>query len=118
MSLHRGAVFFATDPEEQKMRNLDANAQVAVTTGANTWAKGLDVVVEGSAVRVIDPRELPEAAEAYAAKYGEVWRFVVGGGGVLVETDGHPSHLFRVAPGRVLSFAKDPHDQTRFRFTT
>ncbi len=61
------------------MRNLDANAQVAVTTGANTWAKALDVVVGGSAVRVIDPRELQEAARAYVAKYREVWRFVVGG---------------------------------------
>src|SRR5689334_21108332 len=49
------AFHFCTGAEEQKQRNLDANQQVAVTTGstgANGWGVGKDVVVEGSAVRV------------------------------------------------------------------
>src|ERR687889_2043648 len=52
-----GAFFFCTGSQEQKQRNLDANPQVAVTTGstgANGWDSGKDVVVEGTAVRVTD----------------------------------------------------------------
>ncbi len=41
------AVYFCTGLEEQKGRNLQQNDQVVITTGNNTWAKGLDVVVEG-----------------------------------------------------------------------
>ena len=44
---HDGAFAFCTGPEEQKARNLAANPQVAVTTGAtgaNGWASGKDVV--------------------------------------------------------------------------
>src|SRR3954469_9984056 len=46
-----GTVHFCTGLREQKARNLEHNAQVALTTGENSWARGLDVVVEGSAVR-------------------------------------------------------------------
>ena len=45
------AVYFCTGLEEQKGRNLEHNDHVALTTGNNTWASGLDVVVEGQAVR-------------------------------------------------------------------
>src|SRR2546423_14596221 len=43
---------FCTGLREQKARNLERHRQVALTTGSNDWAKGLDVVVEGTAVRV------------------------------------------------------------------
>ena len=66
--------------DEQKARNLEHNAQVALTTGTNTWAAGLDVVVEGIAVRVVDRDELQRLADAYEAKYGSVWHFDVGDG--------------------------------------
>src|SRR5262245_41360090 len=46
---HDGALHFCTGLEEQKARNLEANRSVALTTGVNTWADGLDVVVEGTA---------------------------------------------------------------------
>ena len=49
-----GAVHFCTGLREQKARNLERNRQVAVTTGSNAWARGIDVVVEGTAVRVTD----------------------------------------------------------------
>src|SRR4029453_9778901 len=52
---HGGAFAFCTGPEEQKQRSLDANKQVAVTTGAtgaSGWRAGKDIVVEGTALRV------------------------------------------------------------------
>src|SRR5512133_2242938 len=56
-----GAFAFCTGSKEQKQRNLDANPRVAVTTGAtgaDGWDSGKDVVVEGTAVRVIDAAAL------------------------------------------------------------
>src|SRR3954467_13153380 len=47
-------VHFCTGLREQKARNLEQNTNVALTTGNNAWARGLDVVVEGTAVRVVD----------------------------------------------------------------
>src|SRR5436189_6318609 len=48
------AVHFCTGLREQKARNLEHSSKVALTTGNNSWARGLDVVVEGKAVRVND----------------------------------------------------------------
>ena len=54
--------------------------QVALTTGNNTWAQGLDVVVEGAATGVTDRDALQAIADAYEAKYGSDWHFDVGDG--------------------------------------
>lgn len=56
------AFAFTTGLGEQKTRNLEHHAPVAVTTGANTWARGLDVVVEGTAMRVTDHAALQRLA--------------------------------------------------------
>ena len=108
-----GAVHFCTGLEEQKARNLEQNPHVAVTTGNNSWAAGLDVVVEGTAVRVTDSDALQQLADAYEAKYGSVWHWNVGDG--MLRGDGHEAAAFRVEPTKVLAFAKDPHGQTRYR---
>ena len=107
-------VFFCTGLDEQKARNLEHNTQVAITTGNNTWAQGLDVVVEGTAVRVTERDDLQRLADAYEAKYGSAWRFGVGDG--LFVTEGHEAAVFRIEPSKVLAFAKEPHAQTRYRF--
>src|SRR5687767_1603014 len=62
------AVHFCTGLREQKARNLEHNSQVALTTGDNRWARGLDVVVEGVAVRVTDRQALQRLADAYETK--------------------------------------------------
>jgi hypothetical protein len=49
-----GAKRFSTGAGEQKLANLLANSHVVLTTGCNRWDQGLDVVVEGDAVRVTD----------------------------------------------------------------
>jgi len=110
-----GVVHFCTGLREQKARNLERGAHVALTTGNNTWARGLDVVVEGSAVRVTDQHTLERLADAYEAKYGSAWHFEVGDG-VFVGSGENVAAVFRIEPAKVLAFAKEPHGQTRYRF--
>ena len=109
-----GAVHFCTGSREQKARNLEHHGQVALTTGNNTWARGLDVVVEGTAVRVTDGDALQRLADAFEAKYGSAWHFEVGDG--VFGTSEDPAPVFRIEPDKVLAFAKEPHAQTRYRF--
>jgi len=110
-----GAMHFCTGLREQKARNLEDRRQVALTTGNNTWARGLDVVVEGTAIRVVDRHSLQRLADAYEAKYGSEWHFDVGDG--VFGTGEDAAAVFRIEPAKVLAFAKDPHAQTTFRFT-
>jgi hypothetical protein len=110
-----GAVHFCTGLREQKARNLGHDSRVAVTTGNNTWAQGLDVVVEGTAIRVIDNDALQRLADAYEAKYGNAWHFDVGDGAFGTGEDA--AAVFRIDPAKVLAFAKAPHAQTTYRFT-
>ena len=111
---HDGAMHFTTGLEEQKARNIEHNANVALTTGTNTWAKGLDVVVEGRAVRVTDRSALERLAAAIEDKYGSVWHFDVGEG-LFLHGDGGEAAVFRVEAAKVMAFAKDPHGQTTYR---
>jgi hypothetical protein len=110
-----GAFYFCTGLREQKARNLEHNPRVAVTTGTNAWASGLDLVIEGAATRLTDPADLQRAAAAYEAKYGSVWHWDVGDG--LLVSDDNEAALFRVEPAKVLAFAKDPHGHTRYRLS-
>ena len=107
-------VHFCTGLREQKARNLEQRAQVALTTGTNTWAEGLDVVVEGTAVRVTEQEGLQRLADAYEAKYGSAWHFDVGDGAFGTGEDA--AAVFRIEPAKVLAFAKEPHAQTTYRF--
>jgi general stress protein 26 len=107
-------VHFTTGLEEQKARNLEHNQHVALTTGNNTWDRGLDVVVEGSAVRVTDQETLQRIADAYVAKYGSAWQFEVGDG-VFRHGSESEAGVFRIEPEKVIAFAKEPHGQTTYR---
>jgi general stress protein 26 len=118
-----GAFVFCTGPEEQKQRNLDGNAHVAVTTGATGaqgWDVGKDVVVEGVAARVTDGADLESLAAAWSAKYGDDWRFEVRGD-EFVELShsggagGGGAWVYRVRPDKVMAFGGD-HGQTTYRF--
>ena len=113
---HDGAAHFCTGPQEQKARNLEHSDRVAMTTGTNTWAAGLDVVVEGRAVRLTEHGALQGVADALEAKYGEVWHFDVADGGFRgAGTDA--ARVFRVEADKIMAFAKDPHGQTSYRFS-
>ena len=107
---HDGAMHFSTGLDEQKARNLEGNSQVALTTGNNTWNEGLDVVIEGSAERVREG--LQAIADAFVAKYGEVWRFEVRDD--MFAHGGGEAAVLRVDAAKTLAFAKRPHGQTAF----
>jgi general stress protein 26 len=109
-----GAMHFCTGLREQKAHNLERNAHVALTTGNNTWAAGLDVVLEGTAVRLTGRDDMQRIADAYEAKYGSDWHFDVGDG---VFGEGElAAAVFRIEPAKALAFAKDPHGHTTYRF--
>jgi general stress protein 26 len=109
-----GAVHFCTGLREQKARNLEHRQQVALTTGSNSWAQGMDVVVEGTANRLIDRTVLQRLANAYESKYGSEWHFDVGDG--VFGSGDDAAAVFRIEPIKLLAFAKQPHAQTTFRF--
>jgi general stress protein 26 len=119
-----GALHFCTGPGEQKAKNIEANPQCTLTTGCNEFGKGLDVVVEGQAVRVMDTQMLERLASMWLSKLD--WPFDVIDGGfrdpAIEEGDGDsgdlaPALVFRVMPTKVLAFGKgEPYSQTRYRF--
>lgn len=114
---HGGALHFCTGPEEQKAVNLEANRQVALTTGCNRWQDGFDVIVEGEAERVNDMEKLSELARAWREKWDGSWRFEPISDGFR-HTDGESTaYVFAVRPSKVLVFGKGGFSQTRHRFT-
>lgn len=104
---------FCTGSDEQKARNLERNANVAVTTGVNSWKDGLDVVVEGSIARLTGGETLKQIADAYREKYSGEWDF--DNDDEVFDPDGNRAHVFRVTPTKVIAFAKSPHGQTTFK---
>ena len=109
------ALHFCTGVTEQKALNIRSNPDVVLTTGANAWDAGLDVVVEGAGRRVVDPATLVRLAAAWTRKWDGRWKFEVidegfGGG------EHGAVHVFAVRPTKVLAFGKSPFTHTRYRF--
>ena len=109
-----GAVHFTTGPDERKGRNLRQDPHCTLTTGRNDLHGGIDVVVEGTAVRVTDGAGLQAVQQAFLDKYGEEWRFEVDGD-VFAHGSGR-AWVFRLEPTLAYAFAKDPYSHTRYRF--
>jgi uncharacterized pyridoxamine 5'-phosphate oxidase family protein len=109
------ALYFCTGPRERKAKNLADNPRCVLTTGDNSLDDGLDLVVEGDAVRVSEEAKLQRIADAYEATYGSDWRFTVRDG--LFHHDGGDALVFEVTPTTVFGFHKgEPFSQTRWRF--
>ncbi len=110
------ALYFCTGPEERKARNLERNPHCVLTTGTPTLGEGMDLVVEGDAVRATDDAVLRAVAEEYVAAYGEDWRFAVRDGAFHSEGGG-PAYVFEVTPVTAFGFGKGKTpSQTRWRF--
>jgi hypothetical protein len=110
-----GALHIGTGPHEQKARNLAKNPLCAMTTGTNAYGEGLDLVVEGEAVRVTEHDRLQRVADAFEAKYGSDWHFDV--------VDGKFNHagaedalVFAIAPVTAYGFGKGIFSHTRWQF--
>jgi nitroimidazol reductase NimA-like FMN-containing flavoprotein (pyridoxamine 5'-phosphate oxidase superfamily) len=119
-----GAMHVSTGHDERKARNLAASPRCTLTTGRNTMEDGLDVVVEGEAVRVTRRDRLAALRDMWVAKYGETWRFDVSDDGFH-----HPNQdeldpgvaalslVFALRPARAYAFRKGAvFSQTRYRF--
>jgi hypothetical protein len=105
---------FCTGPLERKARNIARSPRCALVAGCDS-AEGLDIVIEGDAVRVTDEDRLRRLADAWVAKYGEEWRFEVRDGAFAHDAGG--AHVFAVVPARAYGFGKgEPYSQTRWRF--
>lgn len=111
---HEHRLHFCTGAGEQKAANIARNPRVAVTTGCNLWKQGLDVVVEGTAVRVADEARLRALAGLWRTKYDGDWDYAVEDG--LFHHDGGSALVFEVDPVKVLAFSKGNFAQTRYRF--
>jgi general stress protein 26 len=112
-----GAVHFHTGEGEQKWLNLQANPDVVLTTGCNSWDRGVDVVVEGRAELVTERAVLERLAPLWADKWDGRWRLSATEGGLLDEGATVASRLFTVRPTRVFAHAKgDPFGATTHRF--
>jgi nitroimidazol reductase NimA-like FMN-containing flavoprotein (pyridoxamine 5'-phosphate oxidase superfamily) len=108
---------FATGEDEQKAVNLRTNQNVILTSGCSEWERGLDVVVEGEAVRVTGERVLHQLAEAWAKKWDGSWNYEVHEGGFRHEGSSSPVFVFAVKPVKVFAFAKGTFAQTRHVFS-
>jgi nitroimidazol reductase NimA-like FMN-containing flavoprotein (pyridoxamine 5'-phosphate oxidase superfamily) len=111
------ALHFSTGHEEQKRVNLAANPHVVLTTGCNQWTTGLDVVVEGDAVRVTDDARLRRLADAWKTKWEGGWQWDVQDG-YFQDPEGHgQAMVFAVRPTKVFAHAKGhPFGATTHRF--
>jgi nitroimidazol reductase NimA-like FMN-containing flavoprotein (pyridoxamine 5'-phosphate oxidase superfamily) len=118
-----GALHFCTGPSEQKTQNLRGNPSCTLTTGTNAMTSGLDVVIEGEAVRVTDDAKLGVLASMWKDQLD--WDFEVVDGGFREQTpetdrgevEPGVAHVYAVAPTKVLAFGKgEPFSQTRYRF--
>jgi general stress protein 26 len=109
-----GSVYFCAGSREQKARNLESNPNCVIAAGANQFRAGLDVVVEGTAVRVTGQGDLLRLATLWKSKLD--WDFTAIEGGFR-DPAGRLGLVFGVAPAKILAFGKNPFSQTRYRFT-
>jgi general stress protein 26 len=106
---------FCTGETEQKAANLRRNQNVILMTGCNHWDGGIDLVVEGRAVRVTDRHTLQRLAEAWARKWDGRWAYEPGKDGF--QSEGNESiSVFAVRPDKVFAFEKGNFSHTRHTF--
>jgi len=109
------ALHFCTGENEQKAANLRGNQSVILLTGCNRWDGGMDVVVEGRAVRVTDRSNLRRLAEAWTHKWDGRWNYEPGQE-VFKGDEGESVLVFKVQPDKVFAFAKGDFSHTRHTF--
>ena len=109
------ALYFCTGQTECKAKNLALNSRCVIITGCNVL-EGLDLVVEGDAVRVTDEARLRRLADGYAAKYDQLFRFTVRDGAFYGEGDEIEVLVYELAPTTAFGFGKGTFSQTRWRF--
>lgn len=111
-----GELYFTTGQAERKAKNLARNSRCVITTGCNLLG-GLDLVVEGDAVRVTDEARLQRLADGYVSKYGQLFRFRVRDGALYGEGGEDEVLAYELRPTKVFGFGKgESFSQSRWRF--
>jgi hypothetical protein len=108
-----GVLHICTGDQEQKAKNLARQPACVLSTGTRQLHGGLDVVVEGVAVRVTAPARLGELAALWKSRLD--WDFEVGED-AFRDPDGRTGLVYGISPVKVLAFGKGPYTQTRYRF--
>jgi hypothetical protein len=110
-----GDLYVVAGPGTRKARNLEANPACTISVSLT----GIDLVIEGEALRVVDTATL----ERLAAVYREVgWPAEVEGEAFTAPFSAPsagppPWHLYRMTPHTVFGVASgEPHGATRWRF--
>ena len=112
-----GAVHFHTGATEQKFLNLRANPHVVLTTGCNSWDRGLDVVVEGPAVQITEKATLERLAPLWKDKWDGRWTLSAREGGFYQDLHDMGSVVFSVRPTKIYAHSKgDPFGATTHNF--
>ena len=109
------SMYFCVGSHEQKAKNLASDPRCVLAAGANQFRSGLDVVIEGTAVKVGGNAQLQRLAAMWKSKLD--WDFEVTDGG-FHDPAGRLGLVFAVTPAKVLAFGKNPYTQTRYRFAT
>ena len=110
-----GQFYLTSGPGTQKSRNLAANPSCALSMAL----PGLDLVVEGRAVKVTDQATLERLAQRYAA---QGWPARASDGALTAEFSAPsagppPWHLYVVTPLVAFGVASEkPYGATRWRF--
>ena len=108
-----GVLHICTGDQEQKAKNLARQPACVLSTGTSRLHGGLDVVVEGFAVRVTGQARLHELAALWKSKLD--WNFTVGED-AFRDPDGRNGLVYGIRPDKVLAFGKGPYTQNRYRF--
>ena len=111
-----GALHFCTGTREQKAVNLRSNPHVLLTVAGRRWDEGLDVVVEGDAVRVTDDAALQRLAQAWTGKWDGRWNYQARDGYFFHPDGDFPVLVYAVAPAKVLAFGQGTFTHTTHRF--
>jgi nitroimidazol reductase NimA-like FMN-containing flavoprotein (pyridoxamine 5'-phosphate oxidase superfamily) len=112
-----GSLHFCSGVTQQKAVNLRGNPHVILTTGCNHWEEGLDVVVEGDAVRITDHDRLERLASVWATRWDGRFHFLVRNG-YFYHHDEHEAPVgeavlvFEVLPSKIFAFAQGVNSGT------
>jgi hypothetical protein len=110
-----GTRYFTSGPGTRKGRNLARDPRCVISVATEPF----DLVVEGTAERVVDRAELEAVAEAYAA---QGWPARVEGDALTAEFNAQtagppPWYVYRMVPATVIALGTaEPGGATRFDF--
>jgi hypothetical protein len=111
------ALYFTSNANTRKAKNLEHNAQCTITVAAQDF----DIVVDGTAARVTDPAEVARVAKVYQ---DGGWPATVSDDGVSLTAEysapsaGKPPYIiYKVIPRSVFALGtSEPYGATSFTF--